>query len=169
MDCKFSIDTGTAKIVCCLKIQYGLYESKIIISQIETLPQNEFIEECGGPWRSSITLSAKPHKARVTNIDSFILHMCISYWNLNKTTKPFEVPISHCEDAIISVGAGSGVIFIISLDNSQGCHKVKVRKIDKENLSFFSPNNKKVLLMCHALWTKNAPGFYSAMMCNFKE
>ena len=46
-------------------------------------------------------------------------------------TKPFEIPIPSCDNAIISVGVGSNTNFIISLDSRQGYHQVQVRKIDK--------------------------------------
>ena len=34
---------------------------------------DKWIEECGGPWGSSIILSAKPQKDHVSNIDDFYM------------------------------------------------------------------------------------------------
>ena len=113
------------------------------MSQIESLLQNEWIEECGGPWGSSIVPAANPPQEHVANIDNFIWNMCVSYQKLNEITKPFEFTIPCCDNAIISVSAGSDTVFIISLDARQGYHKVQVRKIYKEELYFFAPNNEK--------------------------
>ena len=59
------------------------------MSQVEALIQNEWIEECGGPWGSIIVLAAKNHNVNVTNIENFIRRMCISYRKFNEITKPF--------------------------------------------------------------------------------
>ena len=80
---KFSIDTITTKPVCCRKPQYRLYESKIIMSQIEALIQNYWIEECGVPWDSIFITILKPHQEHVTKIDYFICHTCLSNMKIN--------------------------------------------------------------------------------------
>ena len=138
------------------------------MSQIEALLQNEWIEEYGGPWGSSIVLTANPHHKYVTNIENFIWRMCVSYFKLNNITKPFEFTIPCCDDAIRSVGAGSDEIFIISLDARQGYHQVQVHKIYKEKLNLFYPNKKKYCFCVMTFGPKNAPRFYSAMMYSFK-
>ena len=75
---EFSIDTRTAKPVCCHKPQYKPYELKIVMSQIEALLQNKCIEECGGPWGSSIILAAKPRQEHVYQYLQFLWRICIS-------------------------------------------------------------------------------------------
>ena len=76
-------------------------------------------------------LAENPYPDHVTNIDAFIWRMCISYRKLNDIPKPFKFPITCCDNAIISVGAGYDTIYIISLDVRQGYHQVQLRKIDK--------------------------------------
>ena len=46
---KFSIDTGTAKPVCCKKPRYGPYSLKIIMEHVKTLLGNDWIERYEGP------------------------------------------------------------------------------------------------------------------------
>ena len=107
---EFSIDTGTAKPVCCKKSRYGPHESKIIMEHIKTLLGNDWIERCEGPWGSSIVLSTKPHQEHIKDIDNFVWRICVSYRKLNAITKPFEFPISRCDDAIAIIDTGSQYI-----------------------------------------------------------
>ena len=111
------------------------------MSQAETLLQNECIEECGRPWGFIIVLAENTHQEHVTKIEDFIWSMCVSYRKINEIRKTFKFTIPCCDDAIISVGAGSGTTFIIIIDARQGYHQV-VRKIDKEKLALFAPNKK---------------------------
>ena len=41
---EYSIDTGTAKSVCCKKPRYGSYESNIIMEHVNILLGNNWIE-----------------------------------------------------------------------------------------------------------------------------
>ena len=128
LEYKFSIDTCTSKPVFYRKPQYGPYESKIIMSQIEVLLQNKCIEECGGPWGRIIILAAKTRHEHITNIDYFKWRMCVSYWNLNEITKPFEFPIPLCNNTISSVGAGSVTILSSALAPTRVTIKFKCKK-----------------------------------------
>ena len=119
---EFGIDTSGAKPVCCRKPSYGPYESKVIMSQLEDLLSNKWIEECGGPWGSMIVLAQKPHQEHVRHINDFVWRMCVSYRKLNSITKPFQFPIPRCDDAVMILGWGAGEIWIISLDARQGYH-----------------------------------------------
>ena len=101
---EFSIDMGSAKLVCCIKPRYGLYESKIIIQHIKALLENDWIERCEGPWGSSIVLAAKPHQEHIRGIDEFVWRMCVSYRKLHAITRPFELPIPRCDNSIDIIG-----------------------------------------------------------------
>ena len=166
---EFAIDTGDSKPVCCRKPYYGPYESEIIMEQIKALLANGWIEDCEGPWGSMIVLAPKPHQEACTDINKFIWRMCVSYRKLNSVTKPFEFPIPRCDEAISSIGAGECTIYTISLDARQGYHQVKVKPADKEKLAFFSPDHTKKTFNVMPFGPTNAPGFYSAMMLNFKR
>ena len=166
---EFAIDTGDSKPVCCKKPYYGPYESEIILEQIKALLANGWIEDCEGPWGSMIVLAPKPHQEACTDINKLIWRMCVSYRKLNSVTKPFEFPIPRCDAAISSIGAGECTIHKISLDARQGYHQVKVKPADKEKLAFFSPDNTKKTFNVMPFGPTNAPGFYSAMMLNFKR
>jgi len=166
---EFGIDTGGAQPVCCRKPSYGPYESRIIMEQVNQLLHNKWIEECEGPWGSMIVLAQKPHQEHITNINDFIWRMCVSYRKLNSVTKPFQYPIPRCDDAITILGWGAGRIWLISLDARQGYHQVRVRKVDREKLAFFAPNNKKYCWNVMPFGPTNAPSFYTAMMKNFKD
>ena len=86
------------------------------MNQIEALLYNEWIERCTGAWGSSIVLAPKPHQEHIRNIDDFEWKMCVFYRKLNGITKPFQFPISRCDDAITVLSWGAGEIWIISLD-----------------------------------------------------
>ena len=122
---EFGIDTGGAKPVCCKKPSYGLFESKVIMEQVGQLKSNKWIRRCGGPWGSMIVLAQKPHQEHITAIKDFVWRMCVSYRKLNAVTKPFQFPIPRCDDAVIGLGCGAVVIWIISLRRharlSSGC------------------------------------------------
>jgi len=113
-------------------------------------------------------LVAKPHQKYIKDIDNFVWIMCVSYRKLNAITKPFEFPIPRCDDAIAIIDTGSQYIWIISLDARQGYHQVTVRKIDREKLAFFSPDDWKYTFKVMPFGPTNAPVFYSAMMKNMK-
>ena len=70
------------------------------MDQVKALPRNVWIEECGGPWGSSIVLASKLHQEQIKNIDDFIWIMCVPYRKINGITKPFEFPIPCCDYAI---------------------------------------------------------------------
>ena len=166
---EFAIDTGQSKPICCRKPQYGPHESKIIMNNIQTLLDNNWIKECGGPWGSMIVLAPKPHQEHVTDIKDFVWRMCVSYRQLNSITKPFEYPIPRCDDAVDSLVTCIGnQIHFISLDAKQGYHQVQVKHSDKEKLAFFSPNNKKYTFTVMPFGPTNAPAFYTAMMHDFQ-
>ncbi|MGH7974524.1 MAG: hypothetical protein ACREBR_03270 [bacterium] len=105
---EFCIDTGSAQPVSIRQPKYGPQESRIIMSQIESLLHNGWIKECAGPWASSIVLAAKPHQEHITDINKFVWRMCVSYRKLNSITKPFEFPIPRCADAVEDLGDASG-------------------------------------------------------------
>ena len=141
---KLSIDKGNAKPVVWKKPQYGQYKYKILIDQSQALLINARIEKYGGPWGISIFLASKLHHEHTQNIDDLIWRMCVSYGKLNAITKPFNLPIINCDDAIRTVGAWSNTIRIISMDERQGFHKIPVHRVDREKLSFFVSDNQKI-------------------------
>ena len=94
--------------------------------------------------------------------------MCVSYRKLNAVTKPFQFPIPRCDDAITVLGCGAVIIWIISLDARQGYHQVAVRLSDQEKLAFFTPDDLKYCFTVMPFGPTNAPGFYTAMMKDFK-
>ena len=150
LDYEFSIDTGAAKPFFCRRPTYGPHERPIILEQISSLLDNDWIEECGGAWGSMIVLAAKPHQEHIEDIKNFIWRMCVSYRGLNKVTKPFEYPIPRCDDAIHIFQVGSYQIWIITVDARQGYHQVCVRAIDREKLhSSHLMIKNTVLKSCH--------------------
>jgi hypothetical protein len=169
LDFEFCIDTGATAPICCRKPHYGPHESKIIMVQIQTLLDNGWIEECIGPWCSSIVLAAKPHQEHVTDIKDFIWRMCVSYRALNQATLPFEYPIPRCDDAIDNFGDSAGKLYIISLDNKTGYHQISVRIIDRPKLAFFAPNGKKYTFSVMPFGPHNGPAYYTAMMTFFQS
>jgi hypothetical protein len=164
LDFEFCIDTGASAPICCKKTHYGPHESKIIMSQIDILLDNGWIEECTGAWGSSIVLAAKPHQEHVTDIKDFIWRMCVSYRALNQATLPFEYPIPRCNDAIENFGDSAGRLYIISLDNKTGYHQISVRAIDRPKLAFFAPDGKKYTFGVLPFGPRNGPAYYTAMM-----
>ena len=99
------------------------------MKQVMVLLDNNWIGECGGPWGSSIVLTAKPHQEHITDIKEFVWRMCVSYRALNQVTLPFEYHIPRCNDAIDDFGDSAGPLFFISLDNKTGYHQILVRLI----------------------------------------
>jgi len=168
-DYEFAIDTGNAKPVCCRKQPYGPHEAVIIMKHIHDLLANDWIEECGGAWGSRIVLAAKPHQENIDDIKEFVWRMCVSYRKLNSVTKPFEFPIPRCDDAITVLEVGGDAIYIITVDARQGYHQVTVRRIDRDKLAFFAPNNKKYTWNVMPFGPTNAPGFYTCMMGNLRD
>ena len=123
---------------------------------------------CGDPWGSMIVLAQKSHQESITNIEDFVWRMCASYRRLNAVTKPFQFPIPRCDDAITILGTGADEIWFISLDVRQGYHQISVRKIDREKLTFFNPDDLKYCFNVMSFEPTNAPPFYTAMMIFFK-
>jgi len=70
--------------------------------------------------------------------------MCMSYRSLNAVTQPFQYPIPRCDDSVTFIALGeNGNMYFISLDAWQGYHQVAVRKIDREKLAIFAPDDHK--------------------------
>ena len=130
--------------------------------------ENDWIEECDGPWVSQIVLSPKPHKDHIFNIYDFIWSMCVSYCGSNKFTKPLEYPIPRCDNAITLILVGSNTIYIIIMDAKQGYHKLAVYVLHREELSFFAPNNRKYAFKVMPFGTMNASELYTGMMQVFQ-
>lgn len=150
----------------CKQPNYGPHESNIIMTHIDALLKNDWIEECEGPWGSLIVLAPKPHQEHITNIEDFNWRMCVSYRNLNAVTKPFTYPIPRCDNAISSLGPivyGDDILFI-SLDAKQGYHQILVKQSDREKLAFFAPNGVKYTFKVMPFGPTNAPSFYTCMM-----
>ena len=159
---EFSIDTGNHTPVCCKKPYYGPNESKVIMKNILVLESNNFLDRCfSGGWGSPIVLAPKPHQEKVKNIDEFVWRMCVSYRGLNKVTNPFQFPISRCDAVLEDVGDGTGFIYFISLDAAQGYNQIAVRKIDRDKLAFFRPDNFKSTYNVMPFGPVNAPTFYT--------
>ena len=92
--------------------------------------------------------------------------MCVSYQKLNDITKTFEFPIPHFGDAISSVGTGSG------LSSASTPARVNIKFKCEEFMNKSSPSLPQIKNYCFCVMPfgpKKAPGFYSAMMLNFKE
>ena len=163
----FAIDTGTASPLCCRKPRYGPWESDIIMEQIHDLLENDWIEECAGPWGIQIVLAPKPHQEHISNIYYFIWRICDSCRGSNKVTKPFEYPIPRCDYAITLISVGSNIIYIITVDAKQGCHQIAVYVLHQEKLDLFAPNNSKCAFKVMPFGPMNAPAFYTRMMQDF--
>ena len=48
LDYEFTIDTGSSPLICCRNPTYGPHEEPIIMEQISSLLDNDWIVECGG-------------------------------------------------------------------------------------------------------------------------
>ena len=59
-------------------------------------------------------------------------------------------------------------IYFISLDARQGYYQVAVRVSDQEKLAFFTPDELKYCFTVIPFGPTNNPGFYTAMMKDFK-
>ena len=139
------------------------------MKQVMVLLDNNWIGECGGPWGSSIVLTAKPHQEHITDIKEFVWRMCVSYRALNQVTLPFEYHIPRCNDAIDDFGDSAGHLFFISLDNKTGYHQILVRLIGQDKLAFFAPDRNKYTFKVMPFGPRNAPAYYTAMMNCFQE
>ena len=166
---QFSIDTGTSPPVCCKKPAYGPHESEIMMEQIRNLLLNTWIRRCKGAWGSMLVLAAKPHQEHVTDIQDFVWRMCVSYRGLNAVTKPFQFPIKRCDDSIITLEQGPSRFFMISADADSGYHQVEVKAESQDKLAFFAPDDDKYTFTVMPFGPTNAPGFYTAMMFDFKR
>ena len=122
------------------------------MEQIESLLSNDWIKECGGAWGSQIFLATKPYQEHITDVDNLVWQLCVSYRGLNCVTNPFEYPIGRCDDAIENVGYSIGYIWCINLDSASGYNQVRVRKIDREKLALFSPDNENIYMDRNAVW-----------------
>ena len=91
--------------------------------------------------------------------------MCVSYRRLNAVVKPFQFPISRCDDAITILRCSTVTIYIISLDACQGYHQITVRLSDQV---FFTPDDLNYYFTVMLFEPTNAPGFYTATMKDFK-
>ena len=139
-----------------------------MLTQIAQLLSNKWIELCGDPWGSMIVLAQKSHQESITNIEDFVWRMCASYRRLNAVTKPFQFPIPCCDDAITILGTGAGEFWVINLNSRQRYHQISVRKIDREKLAFFVPDDLKYCVNVMPFGPTNALPFYMAMMKKFK-
>jgi len=104
---EFCIDISGAPLVCCHQPCYGPHKSRIIQQQVDALLTDGLIQECKGPWGSSIVLAPKLHQEDITDISQFKWCMCVSYQALNARTLPFEYPIPRCIDAIENLSDAS--------------------------------------------------------------
>ena len=73
--------------------------------------------------------------------------MCVSYRALNKITKLFLYPIGRCDEAVENLGDGTGRLYFITLDCSQGYHQIRVYSKDQDKLAFFGPDGKSIRLL----------------------
>ena len=55
------------------------------------------------------------------------------------------------------------------MDARQGYHQVAVHKSDKEKPALFAPDDQKYCFIVMPFGPTNSPGFYTAMMRDFKE
>ena len=168
LDYEFAIDTGASPPICCRNPTYGPHKKSIIMEQISSLLDNDWIVVCGGSWGTQIVLSAKPHQEHIDDMNKFIWRMCVSYRGLNKVTKLYEYLIPCCDTAVKIFQMGSSKMWIITADAKQGYHQAMVRKYDVEKLDFFAPNHKKYTFKVMPFGPVNAPAFYTCTMGNFK-
>ena len=150
----------------CKLPNYGPHESRIIMEHIKALKENQWIEECKGPWGSLIVLASKPHQEHVNDIKDFVWRVCVLYMALNAITKPFTYPIPQCDNAVSSLGIinfGDRILFI-SLDAKQGYHQIRVKETDKEKLAFFAPDGVKYTYTVMPFGPTNVPAYYTYMM-----
>ena len=116
-----------------------------------------------------IVLAQKPHQENIINIEDFIWCICVSYCRINAVTKSFQFTIPGCGDAIITLGDGAGNIWIVSLDSRQGYYQISVRKVDREKLALFDPNDRKYTFNVISFGPTNAPAFYTAILKGLKD
>ena len=71
LDYEFAIDTGVSSHISCCKLAYDPHEARIIMEQIFSLLENDWISDCGGSWGSQIVLVAKPYQEHIDNINKY--------------------------------------------------------------------------------------------------
>ena len=99
------------------------------MDQISGMLKNDCIEECKGPWGTQNVLTEKPLQEHIGKIEDFVWRMFVLYGGLNKKNRPFEYPISQCDDYISMIEVGAYVIYLITVDTKQGYHQVTVNKL----------------------------------------
>ena len=163
-DFEFCLDTSDSKPVYCRQPSYGIHERKIMNTHIQILEDNDWICDCEGSWGLLLLLVPKPHQEGCTNINNFVQHICVSYRPFNGVAKSFEYPISRCSDSIEDFGDFSGKFYFISLNVRSGYHQIRVRKIDQENLAFFTLDGENKTFKVIPFGPKNTPAFYTTMI-----
>ncbi len=88
------INTGSAKPIAIMKINYGPQETPIMEKCIASLAKLGHIHQIhNGEWLFKALLAPKPHQEGVTNIADFIWRFCVNYIPLNQITHIVAHPI----------------------------------------------------------------------------
>ena len=161
---QFCIDTGDSPPVACRQPNYGIHESKIMMTHVNDLKHNDHVTKCGGPWLSKIVLAPKPHQEHIEDILDFIWRFCVNYRGLNSVTLPYHYPIPRCDDALDNFGDSKGHLYFICVDAKSGFHQIPVFGPHQEKLAFFTPELEKLCFTVMPFGPMNAPSVYTAIM-----
>lgn len=102
-------------------------KKEILRKELDTLLQNEVIEECESPFAAPVVLV--PKKDGTTRL-------CVDYRRLNAVTRSDKYPLPRIDDLLHST---CNAVYMTTLDLKCGYHQVPVRVEDRDKTAFITP------------------------------
>ncbi len=150
------IDTGNARPIKQAQYRLPQVAHEEIGKQVNTMLENQIIEDSRSPWSSPILLVQK--KPDADGKRSF--RFCIDFRKLNAVTVKDCYPLPRIDD---TVDALSGSKYFTTLDLASGYWQVPLSEKDKEKTAF-SANSRLYQFKLMPFGLSNAPSTFQRLM-----
>ena len=133
------IDTGNARPISCVNVNYGPIYSKVTEKHITVLvPIEHSYQISHSWWMLKGLLTTKPHQETVYDIVDFKWRFYVNYIKLNQVTLVTIFSIPRCDSA--SMYEFEDGRFYWLLNFLMGYHQVEVNERSREKLAFAGQN-----------------------------
>ena len=122
-----TIDTGTARPVRQRARRLPPERAHIVGEQLQSMMENDIVEESSSPWASPIVLVKKSDNT---------FRFCVDYRQLNAVTHQDAYPLPRIDETLDNLG---GAVYFSTLDLQSGYWQVPVAEADREKTAFITP------------------------------
>lgn len=149
------INTGNHEPIATPPYRLSFAKTRELKREIETMLENDVIEECESAWSSPVVMVPKRDGS---------IRVCVDYRKLNSITVPDRYPLPRLDDLL---HAAKSTKYMTTLDLQSGYYQIEVALEDRDKTCLITPfGTFRFTRMPFGL--RNAPATFQRLINTFK-